>query len=154
MPTNESIVAVPITVEEKGQLRQFLVRLVEQLDIVLGYRGNDPYVSISQLQSATHTISNELTGLEKTVLDIVINLFTSSSETTLQLLTVIVDELTEYIESLQSPNTVGDNDASSQTISNPPTQAEVQSIQNQVVANANDFNDLLIALRGTGIIAT
>ena len=68
MPTNESIIAVPITVEQKGQVRQFLVRLVEKLDIVLGYRGNDPYVTISQLQSAS---SEGLTQLEQTILNVI-----------------------------------------------------------------------------------
>lgn len=152
MPTNETIIAVPITIEERGQLRQFLVRLVEKLDIVLGYRGDDPYVSISQLQ--TKASSDELTQLEQTVLDIVTQLFATNDEAVAILLAGIVTETGSAIDDLKSASTISDNDESTQTITNPPTQAEVQSIQDQVVANAGDFNDLLTALRGTGIIAT
>jgi hypothetical protein len=152
MPTNETIIAVPITIEERGQLRQFLVRLVEKLDIVLGYRGDDPYVSISQLQ--TKASSDELTQLEQTVLNIVTQLFATNDEAVAILLAGIVNETSSTIDSLKSASTISDNDTSTQTISNPPTQAEVQSIQDQVVANAGDFNSLLTALRGTEIIAT
>ena len=147
MRTNETIVAVPITVEQQGQTRQFLVRLVEKLDIVLGYRGNDPYVSISQLQSESEA---GLTQLEKTILDIITQLFSDNSE----VITALLISADTAIESLKSSSTINDSSTATQTISNPPTQAEVQSIQNQVVANANDFNDLLTALRGTEIIAT
>ena len=147
MPTNETIIAVPISVEQQGQTRQFLVRLVEKLDIVLGYRGNDPYVSISQLQS---TSESGLTALEQTILEVVTRLFSANSEVITQLLLDIADAA----DSLRSSSTISDNDTSTQVITNPPTQAEVQSIQDQVVANAGDFNDLLAALRGTGIIAT
>jgi hypothetical protein len=144
MPTNETIIAVPTTVEAPGQTRQFLVRLVEKLDIVLGYRGNDPYVSAADLQSATDA---NLTALEKTVLSIVTQVITENIDT-------ISDEIVDSINALKSNSTVADADDSTQVITNPPTQTEVQNIQNQVVANATSLNDLLIALRETGIIAT
>ncbi len=150
MPTNESIIAVPISVEEAGQTRQFLVRLVEKLDIILGYRGGDPYVSNSQLQST----EDGLTVLEQTILDVMTELFSDSSEVVTQLLINATENTNEAINALKSGDTISNSDESTQTITNPPTQAEVQSIQDQVVANADDFNDLLIALRGTGIIAT
>ena len=154
MPTNETVIAVPITIEEKGQLRQFLVRLVEKLDIILGYRGNDPYVSISQLQSASATADEGLTKLEQTVLTIITGLFNENSEVVTGLLEGIVSGTSDAIDELKSPNTVSDNDNTTQVISNPPTQVQVQAIQDQVVANANDFNSLLTALRATEIIAT
>ena len=154
MPTNESIVAVPITVEQRGQLRQFLVRLVEQLDIVLGYRGNDPYVSLSQLQSVSTLASDDLTRLEQTVLDIITALFTENNDIVTNLLAGIITSTAEAIEALKSTSTITDADDSTQTISSSPTQIEVQNIQDQVTSNAEDFNDLLLALRETGIIAT
>jgi hypothetical protein len=144
MPINETIIAVPTTVEAPGQTRQFLVRLVEKLDIVLGYRGNDPYVSAADLQSATDA---NLTALEKTVLSIVTQVITENIDT-------ISDEIVDSINALKSNSTVADADDSTQVISNPPTQVQVQNIQDQVVANATSLNDLLIALRETGIIAT
>lgn len=144
MPINESIIAVPTTVEAPGQTRQFLVRLVEKLDIVLGYRGDDPYVSASELQTASDA---NLTALEKTVLNIVTQVITENIDT-------ISDEIVDSINSLKSSSTVNDADDSTQVISDPPTQVQVQNIQDQVVANATSLNDLLIALRETGIIAT
>ena len=144
MPTNETIIAVPTTVEAPGQTRQFLVRLVEKLDIVLGYRGNNPYVSLSELESASDTT---LTALEKTVLEIVTLVITENIET-------ISDTIVDSIEALKSSDTVADADDSTQVISDPPTQTQVQNLQDQVVANATSLNDLLTALRETGIIAT
>lgn len=154
MRTNETIIAVPTTVEQQGQTRQFLVRLVEKLDIVLGYRGGDPYVSISQLQSTEATSAANLTKLEQAVLKIVTDLLSSNSEVITSLIESIGESTESAIEALKSSDTVANADESTQTITNPPTQAEVQNIQDQVVANADSLNDLLIALRGTGIIAT
>lgn len=136
--------AVPATVEQPGQTRQFLVRLVEKLDIVLGYRGNDPYVSASQLQNTTDT---SLTALEKTVLNIVTQLLSDNIDT-------LTSDISESIEALKSTDTVTDADDSTQVISNPPTQVQVQNIQDQVETNAVRFNDLLTILRELGIIAT
>lgn len=152
MPTNESIVAVPLNVEHAGQTRQFLVRLVEKLDIVLGYRGNDPYVSASQIGGLAS--QDNLTQLEQTVLDIVTQLFTENSEVVTTALRSITDGTSESIESLKSSSTINDVDDTTQTISATPTQTEVQNIQDQVVDIAEGLNDLLAALRGTEIIAT
>lgn len=147
MPTNETIIAVPLIVEQPGQTRQFLVRLIEKLDIVLGYRGDDPYVSLSQLQSASSVAQDSLTQLERTVLDVITNLLNDTNGTFTQL-------LNNTVEALKSQAVILDADMTTQVISNPPTQAEVQALQDQVVNNATYFNDLLIALRDTGIIAT
>lgn len=154
MSANESIIAVPINVEQPNQTRQFLVRLVEKLDIVLGYRGGDPYVSLSQLSSTASSTNENLTQLEKTVLSVITALLSENSEVLTDLITGVITGTEEAIDGLKSASAIGDNDVTTQTISNPPTQAEVQSIQDQVVANGTDFNDLLIALRATGIIAT
>ena len=57
MARNESIATVPVDVKDPDTLKRFLDRLVERLDIVLGYRGGDPYITeedqvqtISELQ--------------------------------------------------------------------------------------------------------
>jgi len=154
MPPNETIIAVPLSVEQEGQTRQFLVRLIEKLDIVLGFRGGDPYVSISQLQSVSATSASGLTTLEQTVLNVITSLLSDNSAVVTQLFAAAAAENSAAIAALKSGSTVSDNDESTQTITAPPTQAEVQNIQDQVVANAGDFNNLLTALRGTGIIAT
>lgn len=151
MQTNESIIAVPITVEQSGQTRQFLVRLVEKLDIVLGRRGGDPYVSNSQLAKTTAG----LTTLEQTVLEIVERLLTTpNSETIATLLAIATEETSGAIDDLKSSSTVSDSTTTLTPISAPPTKGEVEAVDAKLVANAADFNSLLTALRGTGIIAT
>jgi len=147
MRANESIIAVPITVEQPGQTRQFLVRLVEQLDIVLGNRGGDPYVSSSQL-------TDGLTVLEKTVLDVLQKLLAAGDLITEELLTALLKQAEETIDGLKSTEVINNANVASQVISGTPTQAEVQALNDQVVANAVTYNTLLEALRGTEIIAT
>ena len=146
MRTNESIIAVPVSVEEKGQTRQFLVRLVEQLDLVIGTRGGDPYVPESRLNETT----TELSKLELLVLEIVEKLLTVDSE----LAASILEETNEAIEALKSDSIISNADTSAGTYSGPPTKAEVEALDTKVIQNAADFNSLLTALRETGIIAT
>jgi len=151
MQRNESIIAVPTTVEQPGQTRQFLVRLVERLDIIIGTRGGDPYVSNSQLKQTT---LNGLTALEKTVLEVVQRLLTAGDQVTGELLEGIATSTGEAIDELKSSDTIANGNTNVQTISDPPTQAQVQALASQISANAITYNTLLIALRGTGIIAT
>lgn len=145
MRTNESIIAVPISVEQKGQTRQFLVRLVEQLDLVIGTRGNDPYVPESKLNEATAGLSK----LEQTILEIVEQLLTIDNTLALN----ILEEVNEAIEALKSDSTVSNADTTIGTYSGPPTKSEVEALDAKVVGNAGDFNSLLTVLRETGIIA-
>ena len=155
MRTNESIIAVPVSVEQKGQTRQFLVRLVEKLDVILGRRGGDPYVATSQLAET----QEGLTQLEQTVLDIIERLLgTADSETVLTLIAATADAtdaaINEAIESLKSSSTISNSSTTAGTYSGPPTKGEVEALDAKVIGNAADFNSLLTALRGTGIIAT
>lgn len=56
--SNESLCQVPISVDDPAVLKRFLDRLVERLDIVLGYRGDNPAISKSQLTSAISDASS------------------------------------------------------------------------------------------------
>ncbi len=152
MPANETIIAVPLGVEQTGQTRQFLVRLIEKLDIVLGYRGNDPYVALSQLESLATT--DNLTVLEQAVLTVINNLLAADGEVTNGLIDALSESTDTAIAALKSASTVSDGDATKPTLTNPPTQGELQAMQDQIGDNASLFNDLLTALRGTEIIAT
>ena len=140
MSTNETLMAVPLNVEEAGETRKFLVKLIEKVDVILGYRGSDPYVSSSGLTSITQS---GLTTLENSIgqsLDAAIEFLTEARE--------------EAINALKSDTFIDDADDSTQTISSPPTQAEVQSIQDQVVEIAEQLNKLLAVLRDAEIIAS
>lgn len=52
---NQTIIAVPVDVAEPQVLKRFLTRLIEELDLVLGFRGEDPYVSQSDLSGIRDT---------------------------------------------------------------------------------------------------
>ncbi len=52
---NETLIAIPMNVAEPDNLIRFLRSLIEELDLILGLRGNDPYVKESQLTTATDT---------------------------------------------------------------------------------------------------
>tara|TARA_R110000851_G_scaffold14313_5_gene48499 strand:+ start:10146 stop:10532 length:387 start_codon:yes stop_codon:yes gene_type:complete len=58
---NESIAAVPNDVADPQVLRSFLLRLIEELDLVLGFRGNDGLVRQSELTNAEQSIT-QVTG--------------------------------------------------------------------------------------------
>jgi len=149
MRTNESIIAVPPSVEQPGQTRQFLVRLVEQIDIVLGRRGGDPYVSASDLLKT----QSGLSSLEIQVLAIVERALSTDGATSV-LIEELLQETTAAIDALKSSSTVVNATTTLNTFSGPPTKSEVEALDAKVVANAGKFNDLLTALRDTGIIAT
>lgn len=56
---NESIVAIPPNVEEPLVLKRFLQRLIEELDQVLGFRGDNPLVRQAELNTATTSVTNQ-----------------------------------------------------------------------------------------------
>lgn len=79
---NESIVAIPPNVEEPQVLTRFLQRLVEELDLVLGFRGDDALVKQSQLTSATSDVAE-------------------TAATTLSGVALALAELTEVVSTLE-----------------------------------------------------
>ena len=133
---NETLAAVPLDLDEAGQTRRFLLTLVEKLDIVLGYRGGPTYITAGSLASDLP----QLNALELSILNI------AQTATT-----AYVDPL---IAGLKSSNAVADADNTVNTVSAPPTQAEVAALASQIGANADTFNLLLASLKQTEIIAS
>lgn len=66
MATNESIAAVPTDVSDPATLKRFLDRLVEKLDIVLGYRGGDPYLTSDEQVNSLSELQDLLAKLKET----------------------------------------------------------------------------------------
>lgn len=58
MAQNETIIQVPAELNEPIQVRKFLLKLVEKLDIVLGFRGQDPYVTATDLKASAEILAN------------------------------------------------------------------------------------------------
>lgn len=66
MARNESLAAVPSNVSDPTVLKRFLDRLVERLDVVLGYRGGDPYVSADTQVQTLSELQDLLSQLKTT----------------------------------------------------------------------------------------
>ncbi len=58
MAQNETLIQVPAEITEPLQLRKFLLQLVERLDTILGFRGQDPYITQTDLQSSAEVLSS------------------------------------------------------------------------------------------------
>ena len=72
--SNQTLIAVPTNLDNGRELRLFLTRLVEKLDVILGYRGSETFTSnpqfaqdLHQFSAQTNTIANRLTQTETTL---------------------------------------------------------------------------------------
>ena len=63
--TNQTIAVIPINVADEEELRKFLARLVERLDLILGFRGTPATTAATQAQ--TLTVAERLLALEARV---------------------------------------------------------------------------------------
>lgn len=86
--SNQTIATLPFDLTDPLALKRFLSELVNNLDIVLGYKGGDRYATSKQLQ-------NEASNLSQTVLQI------QSSLKQLQELSDSLEDQQERIEDLQ-----------------------------------------------------
>lgn len=91
---NESLFQVPASVEDPDVLKRFLDRLVERLDIVLGYRGDNPYAATSDLETAVSTLSQAAEELAVAV--------EGEVESLNSQLAILVAELAEQLQQLVS----------------------------------------------------
>lgn len=64
MSNKETIATVPVGIQDAQSLRTFLLKLVERLDIVLGYRGNFAVVSAEAI-FGPEGISEQLSELQE-----------------------------------------------------------------------------------------
>ena len=163
-----TFIQIPNDISNDEVLKRFLNKLIEQLDIAFGNRGDNPF-------STSSTISNDFIQMNQSIADIVaqinnelqalydeINKTIDSSNYLLKDGSVAATGILKYEQAHTFQN---DNDIISrkgaedlrptqgaisdltQAITDPPTQSEVQNIQDKV-------NQILAALRAAKIIAT
>lgn len=96
MAQNETLIQVPAELAEPLQLRKFLLQLIERLDIVLGFRGQDPYLTKTDLQSSAEILSN----LPATIANI--NSSIATAEKNIVYLQSEQENLVSLLENLQS----------------------------------------------------
>lgn len=64
--SNESFAQVPLDLEEEDALRRILQKVVEEVDLILGNRADDPYVAESDLEGervSLTSLNNSVTAL-------------------------------------------------------------------------------------------
>src|SRR6188768_961348 len=96
MSQNETLIQVPSTLEEPLALRKFLLQLVEKLDIILGYRGQDPYLKNTDLQLTTETLKALPTDVNNVKTNV------TQAQTDITDLKSEVENLTEEFDTLQT----------------------------------------------------
>lgn len=87
---NETIAQVPADVTDPVVLKRFLSRLVERLDITLGFRGDDAYATSSTVTDLAKSTKNSVESLTST---------TESTTKTVTELSTSLDTLTETVTS-------------------------------------------------------
>lgn len=91
---NESLFQVPASVEDPDVLKRFLDRLVERLDIVLGYRGDNPYAATSDLTIAVDALTQEADQIATKLVE--------ETESLNEQLLTLVAQLEEQLQQLAS----------------------------------------------------
>lgn len=175
-----SFIQLPSNVDDSIQLRRFLDKLVQQLDIAFGNRGDNAFVTQDGFIKSSNSIQELINAINKELLayskldgsrDYTNKVSYNSSKSFTSGSNEIVD--VSYVESYSEPkfskNTAFNKDfgttsgtvteggtttnnpiqpsisSLNQTISNPPTQSEVQSISDKV-------DTILTALQSSNII--
>lgn len=91
---NESLFQVPASVEDPDVLKRFLDRLVERLDIVLGYRGDNPYAATTDLTTAVDALTQEAEQIATKLVE--------ETESLNEQLLTLVAQLEEQLQQLAS----------------------------------------------------
>jgi len=132
---NQTLVAIPPKIDNPKDLRTFLIRLVERLDVVLGFRGNEGYSTIEQ--------SANLAGQIKEVRD---NLATAVKD-----LDSRVTSNTDAIDTLTPGTEVASLSLTAVAPSASYTQSEAEEVANQVKAVADKVDEILTVLNSATI---
>jgi hypothetical protein len=138
---NETLVSMPTKFEDFRQVRAFAVKLVEQLDIVLGYRG---------------TVGYEQAGTASTLTKTTLASLTETADEFSQVLDEFREELvaiTESIEQYKTGLSIADTSYTAPTISVLYVPAEVQGIADSLESVSDKLDSLLAALRGVEILS-
>jgi ElaB/YqjD/DUF883 family membrane-anchored ribosome-binding protein len=137
---NETLVPLPTKFKDFKQIRTFLVKLIEKLDVILGYRGNSGYESAS---SATATNELTLAALSEALEDLSKEFDAVDSK---------VNTISEDTDQYKSGVAVIDLSYTAPTASAVYDQAELQGVMDQLQTTSERFDELLSALRGVEII--
>lgn len=137
---NSTLVNVPTRFEDFKQVRAFAVKLIEKLDVVLGYRGTVGYEEAGTAEALTQVT---LTSLAETV------------EEFEQVLDAFREDLTGTatdIDQYKTTTAIADTSYTAPTVSGTYVQAEVQGIADNLETVSDKLDTLLGVLRSVEII--
>jgi predicted Rossmann fold nucleotide-binding protein DprA/Smf involved in DNA uptake len=149
MPNKQSFISVPADFKNMEELRYFLVRLVVELDELIGNRGDDSAALSSNVDEAVVQLDRRITS-QNTTLQAYANSQATNAVTTANDYTD--NQLQAFAESLEQTVEV-DLDYTPVAASVTYEQAEVQQIADDVGTVANKIDAILAKLRLAGIIA-
>lgn len=137
---NETLVSMPTRFDDFKQVRAFAVKLIEKLDIVLGYRGTVGYEEAGTAEALTEVT---LTSLAETVEE-----FEQVLDAFREDLTGLSDGVNQY----KTATAIADTSYTAPTVSGTYVQAEVQGIADSLETVSDKLDTLLGALRSVEII--
>lgn len=137
---NETLVNVPTRFQDFKQVRAFAVKLIEKLDIVLGYRGTVGYEEAGTAETLTEVT---LTSLAETV---------EEFEQVLDAFREDLNGLSDGINQYKTTTAIADTTYTAPTVSATYTQAEVQGIADSLETVSDKLDTLLGVLRSVEII--
>ena len=145
---NQTIIGIPANFENFKQVRSFAVRLIEKLDIVLGYRGNTGYEETGTAETLVSSLQASLDQVAEEAVAAVDSLTAAISE-----VQTSITDLTTLIEQIQAGTAITDLSYTAPTISGTYVQAEVQGLANDINAVSDKVDELLAILRTADIIS-
>lgn len=148
---NETLIQIPIDLNDPKRLSIFLKRLVEKLDIVLGFRGSDKYVAQSELDTTNNAVSGAMLTLSQ-VQDLLEATILRLDEELAELTETVTDN-TDRLDTIQDGTTVADLSYTAITASAGYVQSEAQAVADQLETTSDRLDALLAVLRIGGLIS-
>ncbi len=146
---NQTLIAIPAKFDNFFQVRTVLLKLVENLDIVLGFRGSDSYASVNALGVVQAQIQQQLTTLNQLISQEVM----AQIDANQQIVTDSLEEITVRLDDIQAATPVTALTYVAPAISAAYVQAEVQAIANNLQIVATKVNQILTVLVAAEITA-
>jgi hypothetical protein len=142
---NSSLIGVPTDFRDLSQVKLFLVKLIEKLDVILGFRSDEKYVSRKDLVGTSVTVAEALTEL-KELLELQITGLTSELSSTEESLNALDSRLSTGI-------VIVPVSYSAPSVNGTYNQAQIQSIADSLEVVSVAVDSIIGALTSAGIIA-
>ena len=142
--SNQTLVSIPSKFENFKQIRQFAVRLVEKLDVVLGFRSTTGYETAGTAEAYAATII-DLISQNTLAIDAVVD--------SVEAVQSSIDDLVAAIDSMRLAVAISDLAYTAPTISAVYNQSQVQGLATNLEAVSDKLDTVMAVLRTAGVLA-